>query len=87
MRSVASVHLTSVLLCAFAVYAIRDIWPLVTYTLKPIDLHEGVFLWIAIVLLGIAGVLVPLCIPRQYVPIGGDEVRSASVPYSLCSEV
>ena len=84
--SVASVHLTVVLLCAFTVYAVRDVWPLVTFTTEPIDVHEGVFLWITIMLLGIAGVIVPLCIPRQYIPISDGEVCSQPVPHSCLSD-
>ncbi|VDC01970.1 unnamed protein product [Peniophora sp. CBMAI 1063] len=68
----ASAHLVTVLLLAFALYAVRDLWPLVTFTLQPIDGYEGPLLWIQVALLGIAGVLVPLCIPRQYVPVEGE---------------
>ncbi|KAF8157969.1 hypothetical protein B0H34DRAFT_797400 [Crassisporium funariophilum] len=62
-------HVNSVLLVAFAVYLYRDIWPLATYNLKPIDLSEGVFLWVKVAVLTFTAVVIPLFIPRQYVPV------------------
>ena len=67
--SVALCHLSSLLLGTFSVYAYRDIWPLLTYTLSPVDACEGALLWIRISLLAFAAVVVPLLVPRQYIPI------------------
>ncbi|KAI0045217.1 P-loop containing nucleoside triphosphate hydrolase protein [Auriscalpium vulgare] len=64
----AARHLTIVLLSAFAVYAYRDLWPLATFTLAPLDQREGSLLWARIAVLGIASILIPLAIPRKYVP-------------------
>ena len=67
--SVASYHLSSLLLGTFSVYAYRNIWPLLTYTLSPVDAYEGALLWIRIGLLAFAAVVIPPLVPRQYNPI------------------
>ncbi|KAI0052966.1 hypothetical protein FA95DRAFT_1579668 [Auriscalpium vulgare] len=64
----AARHLTVVLLSAFAVYAYRDLWPLATFILTPLDEREGPLLWARIAVLGIASILIPLTIPRKYIP-------------------
>ncbi|KAH8997805.1 P-loop containing nucleoside triphosphate hydrolase protein [Lactarius hatsudake] len=43
--SVASLHLSLLLLGTFSVYAYRNIWPLLTFTLSPVDACEGPLLW------------------------------------------
>ncbi|KAH8986098.1 hypothetical protein EDB92DRAFT_1818411 [Lactarius akahatsu] len=43
--SVASFHLSLILLGTFSVYAYRNIWPLLTFTLSPVDACEGTLLW------------------------------------------
>ena len=67
--SIASYHLSSLLLRTFSVYAYRNIWPLLTYTLSPLDACEGALLWVRIGLLAFAAVVIPLLVPRQYNPI------------------
>lgn len=67
-RTVAP-HLVIILLASCVTYGLRDIWPLMTYTLRPLDVHEGAFLWIKIALLAIAGIVIPLTAPRLYVPL------------------
>ncbi|KAJ4000261.1 hypothetical protein F5050DRAFT_1804229 [Lentinula boryana] len=62
-------HLNIVLLAALGVYLYRDVYPLITFTLKPKDLSEGGILWAKIGLLTILGVVIPLAIPRPYVPV------------------
>ncbi|KAI0052512.1 hypothetical protein FA95DRAFT_1675194 [Auriscalpium vulgare] len=64
----AARHLTVVLLSAFAVYTYRDLWPLATFTLSPLDKREGPLLWARIAVLGIASIVIPLTIPRKYIP-------------------
>ena len=58
-----------VLLSVFGVYIYRDIWPLATFTKKPRDLHEGYILWIKLSIITLTAVIIPLFIPRQYVPV------------------
>ena len=53
----------------FSVYAYRNIWPLLTFTLSPADAYEGALLWVKIGLLTFAAIVVPLLVPRQYIPI------------------
>jgi hypothetical protein len=67
--SVASCHLSSLLLGTFSVSAYRNIWPLLTFTLSPADACEGALLWARIGLLAFSAVVIPLLAPRQYKPI------------------
>ncbi|KAM5539773.1 hypothetical protein V8D89_006586, partial [Ganoderma adspersum] len=54
-----------ILLATWAVYAYRDIWPLATYDLTPIDKAEGNVLWAKIGLLTLAAIVLPLISPRR----------------------
>ncbi|KAH9166019.1 hypothetical protein EDB89DRAFT_2076264 [Lactarius sanguifluus] len=63
--SVASFHLSLLLLGNFSVYAYRNIWPLLTFTLSPVDACEGALLWIRICLLAFAAIVIPLLVPYQ----------------------
>ncbi|RDX55372.1 hypothetical protein OH76DRAFT_1428233 [Lentinus brumalis] len=62
-------HLVFVLLFVFGVYAYRDLWPLATFTLQPVDASEGPLLWAKIGILAFAAVVIPVVIPRQYIPV------------------
>ncbi|GJE96044.1 multidrug resistance-associated ABC transporter [Phanerochaete sordida] len=62
-------HLTLVTLAIFAVYAYRDLWPLMTFNARPADGAEGALLWIKISLAAFAGVLEPLLEPYPYLPL------------------
>jgi hypothetical protein len=64
-----SAHSTSVLFVLFIVYSIRDIWPLATFTLSPKDTHEGWLLWARYAALALSGVVLPLTVPRRYIPV------------------
>ncbi|KAH9041238.1 P-loop containing nucleoside triphosphate hydrolase protein [Lactarius pseudohatsudake] len=65
--SVTSFHLSSLLLGTFSVYAYRNIWPLLTFTLSPVDAWEGALLWVRIGLLAFAAIVIPLLVinPEQ----------------------
>ena len=62
-------HNNSVLFIALVVYVYRDIWPLATYTENPVDGSEGALLWTKLVVLFTTAVIIPLVVPRQYVPV------------------
>lgn len=62
-------HLNVLLGATFAVYVYRDLFPLATFAKPPLDIQEGWILWAKVVVLGMTGVLIPLMVPRQYVPI------------------
>ena len=62
-------HNTLVLLSVFGIYIYRDIWPLATFTKEPKDLQEGYILWIKFGITTFTAVIIPLFIPRQYVPV------------------
>ncbi|QRW00058.1 ABC transporter transmembrane region [Ceratobasidium sp. AG-Ba] len=69
LRAVANFHLVVLLLVALGVYAWRDLYPFTTYTVHPADAAGGWLTWTRISVLAIAGLVVPLCIPRPYVPL------------------
>ncbi|KAJ7693691.1 P-loop containing nucleoside triphosphate hydrolase protein, partial [Mycena rosella] len=62
-------HLNTLLLVTLIVYFYRDIFPLITYHRVPLDLSEGWILWAKAVTLVIGAAVVPLFIPRQYIPV------------------
>lgn len=62
-------HLNTVLLCTLAVYFYRDVFPLATNTLTPADIWEGQLLWPKIAILFAVSGIIPLIIPRQYIPL------------------
>jgi len=62
-------HNNFVMFAALAVYVYRNVWPLATYTEKPVDLSEGALLWIKLIVLFTTAVVIPLLVPRQYVPV------------------
>ncbi|OCH90238.1 hypothetical protein OBBRIDRAFT_812797 [Obba rivulosa] len=62
-------HIAVVLLVTWGTYMYRDVWPLATYTLTPVDAAEGWLLWIKFALLSVAAVVVPLLSPRRHVSI------------------
>ena len=62
-------HNNLVLLTTFGIYAYRDIWPLATYSQGPVDISEGPLLWVKLGLLTLVAVMIPLFIPRQYIPV------------------
>ena len=70
-------HNNFVLFIALAVYVYRDIWPLATYTENPVDGSEGALLWTKLIVLFITAVIIPLVVPRQYVPVD-PKVNTAS---------
>lgn len=70
-------HLIVVLLATFLVLAYRNIWPLLTFTLQPADLRQGALLWAHLSLLAFAAVVIPLAVPRPYVPLD-PKVRELS---------
>ena len=64
LASTASKHLTLVALVFFGVYVRRDIWPLATFALRPLDEAQGTLLWVKIALIAFIGVIEPLVEPK-----------------------
>lgn len=62
-------HVAHILAATWIVFVHRDLWPLTTFTLEPLDQREGILLWIKIALLTVAAVVVPGFMPRIYVPV------------------
>lgn len=70
-----SVHANLVLLATGGTYLYRDVWPLLTYTLTPLDIAEGKLLWVKVVLSVYAAILAPLIEPYVYVPVDPEACR------------
>ncbi|GJF00392.1 ATP-binding cassette transporter [Phanerochaete sordida] len=75
---VLSLYTTLFSFAAFTCYAYRDIWPLLTFTLHPLDGAEGDILWVKLALAAWAGFLGPLLEPFPYIPL--HPKRSGNVP-------
>lgn len=66
-------HLCFLLIVIWLAIAYRDLWPLATFTLIPID--KGSLMWVEIGVVSFAAAVIPLLVPRQYVPYD-PKVRS-----------
>ena len=62
-------HLNIILVATFALYVYRDLWPLATFNLEPLDEKEGTLLWVKVILLSLTAVIIPLVTPRVYTPV------------------
>ena len=62
-------HLNVLLLTFVGVYIYRDIFPLATFDRSPTDIGEGWLLYAKLSVLAIIAVVIPLGIPRQYIPV------------------
>ncbi|KAF9009619.1 multidrug resistance-associated ABC transporter [Cyathus striatus] len=78
-------HNVFLLLVIFAIYAYRDMWPLVTTTKTPQDIAEGPFLWAKLALVNFTAVFIPLFVPRQYVPVDPTKPMSKPNPEQTAS--
>jgi hypothetical protein len=76
--TVVAKHLNVLLIATLFVYVYRDIFPLITYHRVPLDIDEGWILWAKMITLCIAAAIVPLFIPRQYIPV------DPKVNHTLC---
>ncbi|KAF9017850.1 hypothetical protein BDZ89DRAFT_1094212 [Hymenopellis radicata] len=71
-------HLHLVLVPTMVVYIYRDVAPLATFTKLPQDLPEGPLLWAKVITLAITAIVIPLFVPREYIPV--DPNNPAEVP-------
>ena len=74
-------HNIAVLLSELAAYAYRDLWPLATYTKRPLDHEEGWLIWAKIGILIFAAMLIPMLIPNVYTPIDPQVRRKSNLTY------
>ncbi|KAJ7732681.1 multidrug resistance-associated ABC transporter [Mycena metata] len=78
-------HVNTVLVCTLAVYFYRDVFPLATNTLTPADLWEGELLWPKIAILFAVSGIIPLIIPRQYIPLDPKNPMPVANPEQTAS--
>ncbi|KAG8704615.1 hypothetical protein FRC11_009743, partial [Ceratobasidium sp. 423] len=69
IRNVANFHLVTLLLVEFAIQAWNYLVPFALSGQNPAELSHGWLTWLHVGLLGFAAVVVPLCIPRLYIPL------------------
>ncbi|KAJ7101009.1 hypothetical protein C8R43DRAFT_1141277 [Mycena crocata] len=62
-------HLNTLLVVTLLTYVYRDLFPLITYHRVPLDLSEGWILWVKMAALLVGAAVVPLFVPRQYIPV------------------
>ncbi|KAI0638608.1 multidrug resistance-associated ABC transporter [Trametes polyzona] len=87
LSRLVSNHAAFLLLIIWSVYFYRDVWPLATFTLQPIDAAEGPLLWAKVAVLTVAAVIVPLFSPRPYVPVDPKEPMPVVNPEQTASIV
>ncbi|KAJ3551734.1 hypothetical protein NM688_g4534 [Phlebia brevispora] len=80
-----SLHLTVVTFTIWAGYAYRDVWPLMTFTLKPLDEAEGHVLWVKVALLTFVGLIEPLFEPHAYIAIDLENLSASPSPEQTAS--
>ncbi|KAF9475019.1 multidrug resistance-associated ABC transporter [Pholiota conissans] len=73
------------LLITFATYVQRDLWPLATYTQQPTDIAEGSILWFKIGSLFATAVVIPLFVPRRYIPVDPKDPMPVINDEQTCS--
>ncbi|KAJ7078496.1 hypothetical protein C8R44DRAFT_836696 [Mycena epipterygia] len=78
-------HLNALLLSTFCVYFYRDIFPLATFPLTPMDLWEGRLLWPKVITLFAVSGIIPLVIPRQYTPLNPKNPMPLANPEQTAS--
>ncbi|KAF9072745.1 P-loop containing nucleoside triphosphate hydrolase protein [Rhodocollybia butyracea] len=78
-------HLNVTLLIIFGVYAYRDVYPLCTYSSVVQDGSEGWILWTKIGVLFAVAALIPLLIPRVYVPLNAADEEKPLNPEQTAS--
>ncbi|EKM60767.1 uncharacterized protein PHACADRAFT_133526 [Phanerochaete carnosa HHB-10118-sp] len=83
-NAAASGHVTFVLLVTWIVYVYRDVWPLATYYLAPANDQDALF-WATFAVLSVAAVIVPLTVPRKYVPYDPQDPTPNPNPEQTCS--
>ncbi|KAH7097832.1 ATP-binding cassette transporter [Auriculariales sp. MPI-PUGE-AT-0066] len=67
------VHLGLILFATWAVFFYRDVWPLCTYNLTPLDTPYDSLFWPKFFILNVVGLVVPLLIPNPYIPVDPND--------------
>jgi hypothetical protein len=78
-------HVGWILAAICGVYFYRDVWPLMTFTLQPKDRKEGWLLWAKLGVSTLGGVIVPLFMPRTYIPVDPKNPMTEPNPEQVCS--
>jgi len=89
IAKLVNTHATWNLFGTWVVYVWRDVYPLGTFTLQPLDIEEGWLMWTKFGLLSVAAVFVPLFVPTEYIPLD-PEVRHFEhhdVLFKMCLKV
>ncbi|KAJ6508901.1 multidrug resistance-associated ABC transporter [Mycena sanguinolenta] len=81
----SAIHSNAVLLVSLGSYAYRDLLPLATFTLVPKDLAQGWLLWAKILVLIMAGIVIPLSTPRSYTPVDLENPMAVPNAEQTCS--
>ncbi|KAE9407351.1 P-loop containing nucleoside triphosphate hydrolase protein [Gymnopus androsaceus JB14] len=84
-RAILMRHLNIVLLVTWIVYGYYDLFPLATFAQTPSHLCQGWVLWTKIGILTVTCVVVPLGIPREYIPIDPKNPMPVPNPEQIAS--
>ncbi|KAH7102271.1 ATP-binding cassette transporter [Auriculariales sp. MPI-PUGE-AT-0066] len=79
------VHLGLILFATWAVFFYRDVWPLGTYDLTPLDIPYDPLFWPKFFILNVVGLVVPLLIPNPYIPVDPNDPSEEPAPEQTAS--
>ncbi|KAH7073426.1 hypothetical protein BKA62DRAFT_734051, partial [Auriculariales sp. MPI-PUGE-AT-0066] len=68
-----------------AVFFYRDVWPLGTYDLTPLDIPYDPLFWPKFFILNVVGLVVPLLIPNPYIPVDPNDPSEEPAPEQTAS--
>ncbi|CED83676.1 Multidrug resistance-associated protein/mitoxantrone resistance protein, ABC superfamily [Phaffia rhodozyma] len=61
-------HITCLLIVAFGVFAVRDIWPMLTFTVDSKD-NLSALMWIRLATIALLAIFAPIFTPRTFIPL------------------
>lgn len=81
---ILSIHLEAVLLTSLVVYGLNIVVPIIVSAENIVGHCEGsTQSWVKFIALLLGAVLLPLLIPRQYVPVDPKVIRASSLPWGV----
>ncbi|KAJ3799615.1 hypothetical protein GGU11DRAFT_858145 [Lentinula aff. detonsa] len=78
-------HVNTLWMICFLVLSYRDLYPLTTFDWKPQDSEEGLLIWVKIALLFVLAIVIPLLIPRRYIPYDAKDPSPNPAPEQTTS--
>ncbi|KAJ3931939.1 MAG: hypothetical protein NXY57DRAFT_961301 [Lentinula lateritia] len=78
-------HANTLWFICFLELGFRDLYPLATFDRTPLDSKEGWLIWVKIALLFILAIVIPLAVPRRYIPFDPKDPSPTPAPEQTTS--